>query len=569
MKLSENIRHADRYAPALLLWVLGACMVPNVWLSLTEPLSVVQAMTNVLLPLGIYLWLMSLSRHIGRTSLWMITVMFFAAFQMVLLYMYGRSVIAVDMFLNVVTTNPDEVGELLGNMFPIMAAIVVIYVVPIVTSVVAVVKKWRLTEKAQSVTRRAGYLIMAAGTVCFAASFFGNGRYNPLIDLYPVNALYNVGLAVDRTVRLADYHETSSGYSFGARSEHADTVPEIYVAVIGETSRADNWQIFGYGRQNTPELVGEEGLVTFKRALSQSNTTHKSVPMLMSALDATSFGDSIYVTKSLITAFREAGFYTAYLSNQNRNRSFIDMFGEEADTCIFIRDYAPAGEKNHYDRNLTGYLDKQLSAGHKKLLVVLHTYGSHFNYFDRYPAESALYHPDGPAEAVKVYRREQINAYDNSVHATSQLLSDIIDRLRGLDAHSALIYTSDHGEDIFDDGRNLFLHASPCPSYYQIHVPFLVWLSPSYVSAHPDVFAATRSNADKFVASSRAYFHTLMDVAGLRMRVFRAGESVANSAYTPSAPIYLDDHNNPVTLTEAGLLELDFACLDSIGIKAR
>ena len=41
---------------------------------------------------------------------------------------------------------------------------------------------------------------------------------------------------------------------------------------------------------------------------------------------------------------------------------------------------------------------------------------------------------------------------------------------QGTDA--ALIYTSDHGEDIFDDPRHLFLHASPVPSYYQLHIPF-------------------------------------------------------------------------------------------------
>ncbi|MDE6100298.1 MAG: phosphoethanolamine transferase domain-containing protein, partial [Paramuribaculum sp.] len=113
-------------AAALLIWVLAACLVPNIWLSLTEPLTFVQIVTNILLPAGVYAILMSLSRHIGRTSLWMITVMFFAAFQIVLLYMYGRSIIAVDMFLNVATTNPDEVGELLGNMFPIIGAIVII-----------------------------------------------------------------------------------------------------------------------------------------------------------------------------------------------------------------------------------------------------------------------------------------------------------------------------------------------------------------------------------------------------------------------------------------------------------
>lgn len=567
MKLFKTISNGDAASVTLLVWVVFACIVPNVWLSITETLTPLQALANVVLPLGVYIFLMSLSRHIGRSSLWMVTVMFFAAFQMVLLYMYGRSVIAVDMFLNVVTTNPDEVGELLGNMFPIMAAVVVIYLVPIITAIVAVVGKWRLPRSVQRMTRLVSYPVMIAGAFCFAGSFIGARHYNPLSDLYPVNALYNVGLAVDRTVRLGDYAVTSADYTFEARSTRPDSEPEIYVAVIGETSRGDNWQLLGYGRETTPELMGLDGLVSYSRALSQSNTTHKAVPMLLSALDAETFGDSIYTSKSLITAFKEAGFHTAFLSNQNRNHSFIDYFGEEADTCIFIRDYAAEGEKNHYDRRLLEYLDALLAAGHNKLLVVLHTYGSHFSYYDRYPAEVGTFHPDGPAEAVKNYRLEQVNAYDNSIHATSQLLRAVVDRLSGLQANTALIYTSDHGEDIFDDSRNLFLHASPCPSYYQIHVPFLVWFSPSYNTVHPAMMAGARANSDKFVASSKAYFHTLLDMAGISSPRFRAEESVVNGAYRPSAPVYLNDHNHPVSLSESGLLKPDFIKLDSLGIR--
>ena len=49
-----------------------------------------------------------------------------------------------------------------------------------------------------------------------------------------------------------------------------------------------------------------------------------------------------------------------------------------------------------------------------------------------------------------------------------------------------MLYTSDHGEDIFDDSRHLFLHASPVPSYYQLHVPFLIWMSDTYREAYPE-----------------------------------------------------------------------------------
>ena len=139
---------SNRFMCRLLwIWVVAGCLIPNVWLSLTERMSLVQSLTNIVLPGGLYMLLMSLTRKIGKASLWMTILFVFAAFQMVLLYMYGRSVIAVDMFLNVVTTNPGEVGELLGNMLLIIGVVVVIYLPAIVMGVVAAVRGWRLDEK--------------------------------------------------------------------------------------------------------------------------------------------------------------------------------------------------------------------------------------------------------------------------------------------------------------------------------------------------------------------------------------------------------------------------------------
>lgn len=580
MKHSDNnaphrltkFRHLDTGLCATLLtaWVLIASIIPNVWLSMTEPLSAIEAAINVVLPLGVYMLLMSISRHVGRTSLWMVTVMFFAAFQMVLLYMYGRSVIAVDMFLNVVTTNPAEVSELLGNMFAIILAVVLIYLTPIVAAIVAVVGRWRLPLRAVKVIRRSGWALSVLGAVGLVIAVFTSvPPYNALTDIFPLNALYNAKLAVDRTLRLGDYPETSASYTFDARSTRPDSVPEIYIAVVGETSRADNWQLDGYERPTTPRLMALEGVTSFRRALSQSNTTHKSVPMLLSALDATNFGDSIYVSKSLITAFREAGFHTAFLSNQNRNHSFIDRFGEEADTCIFIGDDADESSRKRFDTDLLGYVDKQLAEGHNKQLIVLHTYGSHFSYIDRYPQSKAVFRPDGPVEAIPECRTGQINAYDNTIVLADDLLASLAARLAQTGVRAAMIYTSDHGEDIFDDERRLFLHASPCPSYYQIHVPFVVWLSPTFATAHPDAQKALAANRERIVASSEAYFHTLLDLAGIESPRLRRSASVADSAYALRPIRYLDDHNHAVTLDEAGLLEPDFAKLDSIGIKSK
>lgn len=77
-----------------------------------------------------------------------------------------------------------------------------------------------------------------------------------------------------------------------------------------------------------------------------------------------------------------------------------------------------------------------------------------------------------------------------------------------------MIYTSDHGEDIFDDRRHLFLHASPFPSYWQLHVPLVVWTSDAYRQRHADLVATLEANRHR-AAESNSVFHTLLTLGGV------------------------------------------------------
>lgn len=549
-------RKSDIWAKVLFVWTPLCCAVPNVALSVTEPLSVMARIANVLLPLGIYWFLITLTRNVGKATLLMFPLMFLAAFQSVLLKLYGRSVIAVDMFLNLVTTNPAEVGELLGNLTAAIAFVAVVYLTPIIMALVSIAKGWLISDRWRMRQRVLAVVSSLSGLIAMAFSFGAAKAYDPFNDLYPLNAFYNICLAVSRDVQMHN-HLASERFTFGASDTHANDGREVYVLVVGETARADNWQLNGYFRNTTPELVGMSGLTSFRRAFSQSNTTHKSVPMLLSSVNAYSFNDSINEVKSILSAFKEAGYHTAFISNQRRNHSYIDFFGGEADTCIFVKEMSEGSEKSgpFYDSDLLPLLDEMLNRNYRRQFIVLHTYGSHFNYADRYPRECAVFKPDHPLEAIEANHEKLINSYDNTILYTSRLLRDIIGRLDDAGICSAMLYTSDHGEDIFDDERNLFLHASPIPSYFQIHVPFIVWMSDSYRSTYPDAARNVVANARKLVSTSDAFFHTALDISGISTRMFEARHSVANALYKESSPVYLNDHNEAVGLSDAGLSE--------------
>ena len=159
--------------------------------------------------------------------------------------------------------------------------------------------------------------------------------------------------------------------------------------------------------------------------MSETNTTHKSVPMLMSGITAANF-DSLKNVKSIITAFKEAGFKTTFVSNQAPNHSFTQYFGDEADETIYMTDEETVGHHS-FDRDMLAHVTQSLvDTSNKQQFFVLHSYGSHFKYAERYPAGGGSFKPDECSEVNREMRPNLINAYDNSIEYTDGWIDELI-----------------------------------------------------------------------------------------------------------------------------------------------
>lgn len=565
--MSPKIKHLIKsvFSTNVFLWFYPLLLiVPNIALDFTESYNWLPKLCNVFLPLGIYMLLMSLWRNAGRTAcLVLFLFLFYGAFQVVLLFLYGESIIAVDMFLNVATTNVKEATELLGNLASAVITVCLVYIPTLVWGIILAVKKDFPSFQERLKMRFIAVIISALGLITLGASYIFVPDFNFTRQIFPANVMRNTVTAVKRTVATENYHNTSSDFTYGAVSTHPADEKEIYVMVVGETSRADNWQLMGYSRPTNPRLSKRNDVIGFTKVLTESNTTHKSVPMLLSWLSAENFNDSIYATKGIITAFKEAGYGTAFFSNQARNHAFIDFFAEEADTTVFLKD----DYKNHYDTELLGLMKDYISKSDKnKLFIVLHSYGSHFNYVDRYPASSSHFKPDNSALAEAKNRKQLINAYDNTIVQTDFLLDSVINILDEKDCTAAMLYVSDHGEDIFDDERERFLHASPVPTYYQIHVPMVLWMSPVLNEKYPDNLKFAKINKDKDISSSKTFFNTMVDIAGIQTKYLNYNNALTDSAFRPAQRVYINDYNEHVRFDKTGLRDLDFNKLKEKGI---
>ena len=533
----------------ILFWLtIATLMVPNVILDITEGMSQWACVANILLPLGIYTLLMSISRKPGKMTWWLFPYIFFAAFQVVLLYLYGEGVLAVDMLLNVVTTNVSEATELLDGILPAVLIVCVLYLPPLGMAVANIRGRHILDNRFIYKTRRIGGGITVAGLLSVTTAYLADPTFRLLNNVFPLNVTYNLYLAVERNWISAHYQERVANYRFDAVATHPKDSVEVYVMVIGETARSNNFSLYGYHRDTNPmltTLVSDSSLIVFRDVRTESNTTHKSVPMLLTSASASDYS-ALYREKGIIAAFKEAGFHTSFISNQLPNHSFIDFLGMEADSCLFIKE-AERAKDNVSDMELLPIVKGILEKGRKKEFIVLHTYGSHFKYNERYPRNMAHFLPDYKSQAKYENRLQLVNAYDNTIRFTDKFLYELSSILSLSACQSAWLYTSDHGENIYDDNRNKFLHASPNPSEYELRVPLLAWTSASYRSAYPDIISALRSNSGKCVSTSISFFHTMLEMGGIKTKNLDLTKSLADREYKVQPRLYINDHNEAVT----------------------
>lgn len=558
----QTVKTRSRFTTLLTVYFFVALIIPNFVLANTEPYSVWTVEALILMPLGFYMmWSVALRR--SGVMIWLaFPFIFFCAFQIVLLYLFGNSIIATDMFTNLLTTNPGEAGELLGNIYPSVVLVCVIYLPLLWLAAREIGHKRYITRTARMNIGLTGAALFALGLLALWPAYHVSEDRHVLRDeIFPLNVLYNLGLSGSEFRKSFNYEKTSAGFSYEA--ERTAEVPgrEVYVYIIGEASRAMNWQLYGYGRETNPLLSQEEGLVVFRDVLTQSNTTHKSVPLILSSV-ATDEHDELYRRKGLPALFNEAGFDTWFISNQSRQGAMIDHLAHDAKHLIYIR--SPRHDTQLLDE-MRKAIEKSTS---RKLFFILHCYGSHFSYHQRYPREFAYFQPDNDVAIAKQHRPMLVNAYDNSVRYTDYVLSKIIDYLGSLEnTSSALLYCADHGEDLIDDHRERFLHASPTTTAYQLYVASLAWFSESYRERFPEKVAAAEANATA-PATTHALFHTMADMASIRGRFLTTKVSLVSPDFDRTAPRrYLNDHNEAVPYRKTGLRPEDMEVFRRYGIE--
>ncbi|MDO4433352.1 MAG: phosphoethanolamine transferase [Alysiella sp.] len=356
------------------------------------------------------------------------------------------------------------------------------------------------------------------------ADFLGTNR-NIVLDqiqpTYPFGVFISLYRWYDELQTINQFMTQIADFRFGAYSQSTEQ-KEIVVLVIGETARRANWQIHGYARPTNPLLSQQRNVLPFDNMLSLADHTRVSVPMMITRKPPEQVYSFNFFEKSVISAFKEAGFRTYWLSNQQKYGHFdnsISIYAKEADVQSYIN-VAGYQHDNNYDERLLPKLTQILSDNSPKKFIVIHTLGSHADYGHRYPKEEAVFLPD--VHGLKHYsvrdehhKHELLNGFDNTIVYTDKILNNMIEQLKQKNQAAFLLFSSDHGEDLLTDGCGLSGHGNASRMNHEVAT--FAWYSDAYQNAFPEKIKQLHENRHKHMNHS-VIFATLLDAANIHIQ---------------------------------------------------
>lgn len=274
-----------------------------------------------------------------------------------------------------------------------------------------------------------------------------------------------------------------------------ETIPQNnIVLIIDESIRGDHLSINGYPRETVPYLskiaretsfIHNWGLATAGATCSfQSNSL-----ILTGVMPSKNSFNLVYKYPTLFQYAKMMNYKTYYLDAQtntlwngltNQDIKYIDEWYMSKDIGSGI------------------YIDFQAAEMIRKIVsestgnfVVLNKRGVHFLYENSYPASESIWGPI--PDDYKQQPGLVTNAYDNGVRFNvNTFFERLLPNLENAFENTIYIYTSDHGETLFEDGATT-LHCSN--TWQEATVPLIIlgYLEDAgdttYKASHANIFA--------------------------------------------------------------------------------
>lgn len=292
------------------------------------------------------------------------------------------------------------------------------------------------------------------------------------------------------------------------------------VIVIGESASKEHLALYGYPLPTSPwsEAMRDSLFVFSDAVASSSNTSGNMERVLSFKTDDKTYGDGLNYP-SIIDLFNAAKYNTLWISNQeksgsvlntssifNRNAKFIKYIGAECSEDAMLY---------RYDEDILPVFRNVMDDKKSDKIVFLHLYGSHTKYKYRYPKEQDVITPNMEINApmMRPWLNKQsaiiVSQYDNSIRYTDSILSQIINIVANEKKPSIMIYFSDHGECVYDEGDYI------SRGHNSVRVPFIIYANAAYRDSMPEMIEKIIA-AENLPFSTANVIHSIMTLTGTK-----------------------------------------------------
>ncbi|HAT1611269.1 TPA: phosphoethanolamine transferase EptA [Raoultella planticola] len=318
---------------------------------------------------------------------------------------------------------------------------------------------------------------------------------------------------------------------------HSGSRKNLTILVLGETSRAQNFSLGGYERETNP-LLKQDNVIYFANTTSCGTATAVSVPCMFSNMPREHYDEELaHHQEGVLDILQRAGIRVLWNDNDGGCKGVCDRVPHQNVTDLNLSGQCINGEC--YDEvlfhNLESYIDNLQQDG----IIVLHTIGSHGpTYYNRYPAEFKKFTPTCDTNEIQSCSQQQLtNTYDNTILYIDYIVDKTIKLLQSKQDKftTSLVYLSDHGESLGENG--VYLHGLPwsIAPETQKHVPMLLWLSQDYQQRYGVSSPCLQQRAKTDPYSQDNLFSTLLGLFGVDTHEYQAADDILTPCRSETA----------------------------------
>lgn len=448
-------------------------------------------------------------------------------------YFMNRYNVVIDttMLTNALATDSKEVKDLLSPALLLQITMLGLLPAWLIYKVRIDCPRFRRELRNRLVLIGSALALAVVSILPFTADYASFFREHKILRYYanPITVIYSsVKLVNSASASAADAIRAPLGLN--AHIPAVDKDRELIVLVVGEAARADHFSLNGYERQTNP-LLSQENVVNFSQVTSCGTATAYSVPCMFSLSNREDFNlEEAHEHENLLDILQHAGVSVLWRDNNSDSKGVADNVQYEDFQTSATNSVCDVECR---DVGMLAGLDQWIAAHPQgDLTIVLHQMGNHGPaYYKRYPQEFARFQPECKSSELAACTPAEIsNSYDNALLYTDYFLAQTIKFLKGYDAHfeTALMYVSDHGESLGENG--LYLHGLPwlLAPESQKHVAALMWFGSNY---HLKRDLVVQKAAQPL--SHDDYFHTALGLMEIQTPEYDASRDWLAGAHPP------------------------------------